>query len=284
MIASTRQLWRSRGRRIGQAALAVALIATAALALSAWAAPGDAYAGYATLRHAPSGYTRLMWNPQNHSLAVSMWLTGLAPNSVHPAHIHSGDCGNTGGIVYSLPMVYANSSGNASVATTIWGVPGGIPHYGWDINVHNGPGLGTADQYEPILCGNIYNGDTYPLDYQYAGLYLGPTTAANQSAWGNAQLWMSGSDLMVRLQVGGLAPYSVHAAHIHSGSCRWQGGVIYPLKNVVADAYGYSDETTVITGVGGIPYSGWYVNVHNSTYLSTQTGFDPIACGNVYPA
>jgi hypothetical protein len=30
-----------------------------------------------------------------------------------------------------------------------------------------------------------------------------------------------------------------------------------------------------------IPARGWYINLHNSTDLSTQTGFDPIACGDV---
>jgi len=54
------------------------------------------------------------------------------------------------------------------------------------------------------------------------------------------------------------------------------------LNNVVANAAGDAHTTTVIPDVeGGIPASGWYVNVHRSTNLTTQTGFDPIACGNV---
>jgi hypothetical protein len=40
-------------------------------------------------------------------------------------------------------------------------------------------------------------------------------------------------------------------------------------------------ETTVIQGVPSIPEHGWYINVHRTTDLSTQTGFDPITCGNV---
>ncbi|MGH2481590.1 MAG: hypothetical protein ACRDHW_18205 [Ktedonobacteraceae bacterium] len=39
--------------------------------------------------------------------------------------------------------------------------------------------------------------------------------------------------------------------------------------------------TTTIQNVTGIPSTGWYVNVHRGTDLSTQTGFDPIACGDV---
>lgn len=34
--------------------------------------------------------------------------------------------------------------------------------------------------------------------------------------------------------------------------------------------------------VSSIPTSGWYVNVHRGTMLATQTGFDPISCGNVH--
>jgi len=38
-----------------------------------------------------------------------------------------------------------------------------------------------------------------------------------------------------------------------------------------------------VPGVSSIPSGQWYVNVHGSTDLNTQTGFDPIACGNVTP-
>jgi hypothetical protein len=262
----------------------VALAAVAVLAFSAWAYPSGDYAAYATLRHAPQGYTTLTWSPQTQSLKVTLWLTGLAPDSGHPAHIHSGTCAHTGGIVYSLPTVYADSAGNASMSTTIRGEWIGIPHDDWSINVHNGPGMGTDAQYEPIVCANVYNPNPYLGDDQYAGSLAGPTPDGSQHAWGSTQLWISGSDMLVRLWMGGLAPYSVHAAHIHSGSCASQGGVVYMLRNVVANASGYSDETTVVHGVTSIPYSGWYVNVHRTTDLSTQTGFDPIACGDVYPS
>jgi hypothetical protein len=52
---------------------------------------------------------------------------------------------------------------------------------------------------------------------------------------------------------------------------------------VVADASGKSISTTTIKNVSSIPGKGWYVNVHYSTNLTTQTGFDPIACGDVTP-
>ena len=112
-------------------------------------------------------------------------------------------------------------------------------------------------------------------------VFLGATSEANQRAWGSTSMWISGNSLVVRVQVGGLVPHSAHAAHIHKGSCASQGAVVYMLRNVVANASGYANVTTVIKGVHSIPHSGWYVNVHRSTNISTQTGFDPTACGNL---
>jgi len=58
--------------------------------------------------------------------------------------------------------------------------------------------------------------------------------------------------------------------------------VVHPLQNVVADEHGAATVTSTIPNVmQGIPASGWFVNVHRGPGLSTQTEFDPIACGNV---
>ena len=96
-----------------------------------------------------------------------------------------------------------------------------------------------------------------------------------------AHLTLSGSTLTVTLTLTGLQPGSSHAAHIHAGSCQSQGAVVHPLNNVIADRSGNYHGTTTIQKVSSLPGSGWYVNVHSSTDLSTQTGFNPIACGNV---
>jgi len=51
----------------------------------------------------------------------------------------------------------------------------------------------------------------------------------------------------------------------------------------MADASGKVNLTTVIDAVSSIPSSGWYVNVHYSTDLSTKTGQDGLVCGNIIP-
>ncbi len=235
------------------------------------------------LTHEPTGTATLKWNPNNKKLWVTVTMTGLAPNSTHPEHIHAGDCDDNGAIVYMLNNIVADGGGNGSVTTVISNVKGGIPASGWYVNVHNGPGLSTDAQFTPIACGNVSNSNTSLKHVQTVWTHLGATDAPNQSAWGNASLTLTNSNeqLTVVVTVHGLAPHSAHAAHIHTGSCQNQGPVLYMLNNVVADGNGNATVTTVVNDVEFIPTTGWYLNVHRSTNLSTQTGFDPIACGNI---
>jgi hypothetical protein len=103
----------------------------------------------------PYGYAFLVWSPMTKNLVVTLGLTSLKPNSVHPSHIHLGNCGMMGPIVYPLNNVVADGLGNAFATTTIAHVMKGIPASGWYINVHQGPGLSTPAQMAPIYCGNI---------------------------------------------------------------------------------------------------------------------------------
>ncbi|HLZ61626.1 MAG TPA: CHRD domain-containing protein [Ktedonosporobacter sp.] len=260
----------------------ICLLTIAASSPAARASSGSTQAS-ADLDHTPVGSTSLKWDPGTEQLTVTIMLTGLAPKSTHPAHIHKGDCSINGPILFMLNDVVADAAGTATSTTTIADVEGGIPASGWYINVHNGPGLKPADQFTPIACANIMNSDTETDEVQNVTATLGATNAANQSADGMATLTLDDETLTVVVTLHGLVPGSKHAAHIHAGSCESQlpGKVVFMLNNVVADDDGNATVTTVINDVESIPASGWYVNVHFSTDLSTQTGFDPIACGNV---
>lgn len=237
----------------------------------------------ATLMHVPSGMATLNWDPSSKSLTVKVTLSGLAPSSIHPEHIHTGSCANQGNVLHPLMTLMADAYGNATATTTIPNVTSGIPASGWYVNVHNGPGLTTADQFLPIVCGDVTNSNTSTSAAQSVQVMLNgaPSASAGQAATGTAELTLNGSTLTVKVTVSGLVPNSEHANHIHLGSCTMQGKVLYPLTKLVADASGTATATTTITGVSSLPSSGWYVNVHNSTALTTQTGFDPIACGSV---
>ena len=235
-----------------------------------------------TLKHVPNGTADLSWDPTSHMLTVKIALVGLAPSSTHPSHIHTGSCSNQGNVIHTLQNIVADAHGVAT-ATTMVSVPQGIPASGWYVNVHNGPGLGTSDQFLPIVCGDVSNSSTSTTAAQsvHVTLTSAPGASAGETVSGMAQLSLSGTTLTVKLTLSGLEPNSAHAAHIHSGSCESQGAVVYPLTTVKADASGNAMVMTTINNVSSIPSSGWYVNVHHSTALSTQTGFDPIACGNV---
>src|SRR2546426_3503985 len=236
----------------------------------------------ATLKHLPHGMATISWDPTSQGLTVKISLIGLAPNSTHPAHIHSGSCANQGAVVYPLQNVVADAHGVGASTTTIKNVTK-LQASGWYLNVHNGPTLSPSDQFLPIVCNDLTFTTVSPassLSLQ-APLNTAPPASAGETVSGMAQLTLASSTLTVKLTVSGLEPNSVHAAHIHAGSCESQGAVGYPLTTVVANASGKADVTTTISNVSSIPSSGWYVNVHHSTDLSTQTGFDPIACGNV---
>jgi hypothetical protein len=232
-----------------------------------------------TLNHAPIGTSDLMWNAANQTLTVKVALTGLAPSSTHPAHIHAGDCTSNGAVVYPLKSVVANSLGVGTSETTITGVKDGIPAKGWYINVHNGPNLSPESQFAPIACANVVNSTTSMTSNQSVHLTFEGTTVANESASGTAQLSLADGKLTVKITMSGLAPNTTHIAHIHTGSCETQGAVLYKLTPV-----GNGTSTTIVPNVSSIPASGWYVNVHLASTMdemNTQTGFDPIACGNV---
>ena len=237
----------------------------------------------ATLKHVPNGMATLNWDPSSHMLTVKITLTGLAPSSTHPSHIHTGSCSNQGAVVHPLQNIVADATGNATVTTMVPNITNGIPASGWYVNVHNGPGLSPDEQFLPIVCGDVVNSNpsTSAAQSVQVALTEAPGASTGQAATGKAQLSLSGTTLKVTVTLSGLAPNSMHAAHIHKGSCESQGAVVYPLDNVVADGSGNATVTTTVNNVSAIPSSGWYVNVHRTTALSTQTGFDPIACGNV---
>jgi hypothetical protein len=92
------------------------------------------------------------------------------------------------------------------------------------------------------------------------------------------------SGLGVLISVYPLVPNTTHIAHLHNGSCENQGSVAEQLNPVEVDARRFGSSLTFLPGVSSIPSSGWYVNIHlasTADQLGDQTGFDPIACGNL---
>jgi hypothetical protein len=238
------------------------------------------------LRHVPNGEATLAYDAAAKTLTVELRLTGLAPNSVHPAHIHSGRCARQGAVAYPLNNVQADGHGVADAVTAVSAVrEGGIPDAAWYVNVHNGPNLTPDAQFEPIVCGDVANptrGAHVAVQLQQGPPPTSPPSSPDQSASGTAQLTVRGGALTVVLDVTGLRPSSSHAVHIHLGSCASQGAVIHPLPSLTADSGGHATLTATVGDVSSIPTGTWYVNVHRTTAVTAgQTDFDPILCGDV---
>jgi hypothetical protein len=88
------------------------------------------------------------------SFTVTIKLTKLGPNSSHVSHLHAGSCAVNGGIAFALQQVIADSTGAATIATT---VPAGyvVPASGWYVNVHHGPDFSEAEYAPSDSCGNL---------------------------------------------------------------------------------------------------------------------------------
>ncbi len=275
----------------------VGILLLSILALSNFHTSGQAYAenipqvpppanrqlAVAYLGHTARGSAQLSWSPANNELTVMLYVSGLQAQTVHPAHIHAGNCSGDGAIIYPLANVVANAAGNSVSKTVISGITGGIPATGWHISVHVGPTQATPEQGAAVACGNITNSNTSLSAAQSVTTTLGITPSPNQSTYGVSLLALRGTTLTVYTTVFHLVPGSSHAAHIHAGICEYQipGNILYPLTVLTANQKGIARSVTTITGINAIPSSGWYVNIHYGTDFSTQVGFDPIDCGNV---
>jgi hypothetical protein len=239
------------------------------------------------LRHVPTGDATLAYDASTRTLTVEIRLTGLAPSSVHPAHIHSGLCERQGPVLYGLNNVQADAKGVADSVTAVPNIKeGGIPDGAWYVNVHNGPNLTPDAQFEPIVCGDVANPGKGT--HQVVKLQNGPTPVASppsspdQTASGTADLSIEGGALKVVVTATGLKPSSSHAAHIHLGSCESQGPVLHGLPALTADATGSAHLTTTVPGISSIPVGAWYLNIHRDTMIGLgQTDFDPILCGDI---
>jgi len=232
------------------------------------------------LTHEPSGTADLTWTQSDQSLQVQIALTGLAPDSSHAAHIHTGSCQEQGNAIHGLQDVKADASGKATLTQAIPNVEGGIPASGWYLNIHNATGGDTYSKMD-IACADIASPDRSTAGKQTVHLTFTRGMAPSQNASGRAQLRIQNGNLVVTLTASGLEPGSTHPAHIHTGSCQEQGAIVHPLQSLVANSAGNASSTTTVNNVSSIPSSGWYVNVHRGVYLNSQIDFDPIICGNV---
>ncbi len=124
-----------------------------AITLNKWSGSGTTSHAVATLfpqgSSQVSGVAYLVKDPQRAKVEVLMQVFGLAPNSIHPTHIHQGtSCNAHGPIVFELPDLKANSLGIAVTQAVINSAT--ISPTEWYINIHQAPGAEAT-----LTCGQV---------------------------------------------------------------------------------------------------------------------------------
>jgi hypothetical protein len=98
-----------------------------------------------------AGTATLTYDATSDMTTVKLMVKNLVAMSSHPAHIHTGKCGQNTPVVAPLTNVVAASDG-IGTSTTI--IKGSWAHKVDHLNVHYGPGL-TLTQYTVISCVNL---------------------------------------------------------------------------------------------------------------------------------
>ncbi|GCE31771.1 hypothetical protein KDA_72550 [Dictyobacter alpinus] len=218
---------------------------------------------------------------------------------------------------YSTTLT-VDSTGHLKNSATIYNVSAAPSAPNMRVTVYNGPGLQTAEEKVAIACGAIKpytpaaatatatntgtatvtntgtatavstatetatatstatagSGTMFSAD-------MGPTDNPNERASGTAQLSLSDGTLTVEMNVRGLAPNSTHDAHLHSGTCKNIGNVVYDLGTLTATSQGTASLTKTFKNVTSIPENDLAAQVHYGTNLNDQAQYNPIMCGNV---
>lgn len=126
-----------------------------------------------------------------------------------------------------------------------------------------------------------------------SGIGANPTSAVVNSASaiirhspsGTVELmWDHISHAMtVHMALTGLTPHSTHPAWISAGSCKNAGKVVYNLSVIKSTDIGFADVITKLKDVaGGIPETGWHMNVSNGPGTTTDDQSMVITCANIF--
>lgn len=90
----------------------------------------------------------------NGSFTVTIKLTGMVPDSSHISHLHFGKCNQPGGVAFALQQVIADSTGAATVTTSL-AATYLVPASGWYVNVHHGPDFSAPANAPSDSCGDL---------------------------------------------------------------------------------------------------------------------------------
>jgi len=238
---------------------------------------------FAILTHTPQGSVELSWRSDDRSLTVTLNLSGFAPNSTHPAYIHSGDCDASGAIQYDLGALIADTQGRISSTVIQPDVEAGIPPQGWSLDIHNASG---SDPYSLIqlACADIQSASADTTRQQRIHISVVAGVGPSMSASGQATFEIEDGKLVVVATMNGLEPFSTHPLYIQQGDCAHPGAGVFSLSPLQADSRGQAKVKQSFAGVSTIPGDAWSLVVLRGVHLQSQIDAAPITCGAIAPA
>ena len=207
------------------------------------------------------------------ALTIALKVRDLDPNTRYASHIHQGvDCASNGAVVLPLPDLITDEHGTVRLWITL-ATPAGanFATSGYYVNIH--PYADATTPGAGITCGEIEPRSTR------AKARVRPSAAGSEV---EGKVWAKqvGTSLQVEIRLEGLVAGSVHAQHVHIGSCSAQGAVSVPLPDATADSNGkYTAIHTVAAPAGvNVVNGGYYYNLHAG---SSAAAGDGIACGDL---
>jgi hypothetical protein len=203
-------------------------------------------------------------------LVVRLRLFGLTPNSAHGVDVEGGQCPTMFRLGTTVGDVQADANGDVDqtldlaqpmephspVALTI---REGVPHKIMDGGVNPLAAEGLACVEIP---GHVM--------HHARARRLRSGSESGMSLRGRVTVSSNGTSATVTVHASGFVPHSVHAAHIHQGSCGMQGPVVGMLGDLTADGHGRISATRTVTLMASPP-----------TNQQPTLMFRPLLCANI---
>jgi hypothetical protein len=246
----------------------------------------------------PRGNVRFV-RGMNDGLVVSIAASGFTPGSVHDVDIERGSCPATfrlGADVAQPEQVQASSDGQIDQTIEVGLGAEMLPRGPLAFTIRQG------------LTAKVMDGGSNPIAVQGLACVavphrIGPhgtrrwlmaTSESGMPMSGTASYAYNATDpqsptgqsVTVTIDAGGFVPGSVHAAHVHAGTCSNQGRVVVMLPDLTADASGHISAADTMP-VQGQPQGPLYINIHEGDGNQILSGgmptlaFRPLLCGDV---
>lgn len=247
----------------------------------------------------PRGTVRFL-RDTNGDLAVKLAVTGLTPSSQHNIDVERGACPATfrlGADVVPAAEVTANAGGQVNQTIDLGRSAGSLPQGPLALTIRQGltanvmDGGSNALAVQGLACAQV----PHQVTSRGRSRKLDAVSESGKALHGWASYAYNATDphsstghsVTVTIKAYGFVPGSVHAAHVHAGSCTDQGNVVVMLPDLKAKGNGEISASDTVD-VPQQPQGPLYINIHegNSTTILTSAGtptlaFRPLLCGNI---